>query len=48
MNVAASAITPDLIAKLRLVLDETKATEFLAKAVSATSITGAEALMVQV
>lgn len=48
MRAAASVITPDLIAKLRHALDEKHATKFLTEAVSAASVTGNEALMVQV
>jgi acetylornithine deacetylase len=48
MNVATSVITPELIAKLRHALDEKQVAEFLTEAASAASVTGDEALMVQV
>ena len=48
MNLTGSRVGPELIEKLRLALDEQGATELLAAAVSAASVTGNEALMVQV
>ena len=48
MSRASSHVGPQLIEKLRLALDEQGATELLAAAVSAASVTGNEALMVQV
>lgn len=48
MSLTDTRVGPDLIAKLRLALDEQGATELLAAAVSAASVTGNEARMVQV
>lgn len=48
MNPADSHVGPELIEKLSLALDEQGATDFLAASVSAASVTGNEALMVQV
>lgn len=40
MSTSASVITPELITKLSHALDEAKAVQFLAEAVSAASVTG--------